>query len=134
MSRIYLDTSALIKLIVEEPESPAVSAYLDNAQQEGYELCLSRLTYTEIHCVLKRRLGTSQNWKNLVSKVMAPMQIIELSKEDYLFAAAATNTLRSLDSLHLEVARRIRATTLVTFDQELAAAAQDAGMEVPIFT
>lgn len=133
MSRIYLDTSALIKLLVEEAESPAVSAYLDKAQQAGHELCISRLTYTEIHCALKRRLGTAQDWKNLVAKVLTPIQIIELNKEDYLFAAAATNTLRSLDSLHLEIARRILATALVTFDQELAAAARAAGLEVPQF-
>lgn len=131
MSTIYIDTSALIKLIVEETQSSAVSAYLDNAFQEGHQLCISRLTHTEIHCALKRRLGHSSSWKTIVNAVTNSLKIMELTTDDYLRAANSANALRSLDSLHLEVAQRINAQVLVTFDQELAAAARETGMDVP---
>ncbi len=49
----YLDTSAAMKLLVEERESNALASYLQSAGQE-LTLVASWLLSTELHCAASR--------------------------------------------------------------------------------
>ncbi|MDD7542230.1 MAG: hypothetical protein SPK50_07875 [Mobiluncus porci] len=46
MKRIYIDTSALVKLVIEEAESDQVAKFVDAATERGDELIISRTVLT----------------------------------------------------------------------------------------
>ena len=51
----YVDTSAALKLLVEEAESGELAAVLDAAAHAGDRLVASMLLFTELHCAARRR-------------------------------------------------------------------------------
>jgi uncharacterized protein len=55
--RLYVDTSAAAKLLVDEPESDALAAFLEHALADGDTVGPSLLLETEL-----RRLGSS--WRS----------------------------------------------------------------------
>ena len=52
---IYVDTSAALKLVVEEKESTAAATYLSTAAVRGNTLVASMLLYTELRGAAHRR-------------------------------------------------------------------------------
>lgn len=61
---IYVDTSAALKLVVEEAESGPVAEFLTEAGQKGGRLVASMLLHTELHCAANRR-GLPPEWSTL---------------------------------------------------------------------
>lgn len=51
----YLETSAAMKLLVEEPESHALTTYLAEALGANGEVAAGWLLHTELHCAARRR-------------------------------------------------------------------------------
>ena len=121
----YLDTSAAMKLLVEEAESAALIAYLQSAEDER-RLVSSWLLHTELHCVANRRPDDVD--LDSVAIVLDAVTLIDLTRGDLLTAGTLPGRLRSNDALHLAVALRVGADVLVTYDVELAAAATTAGI------
>lgn len=121
---IYVDTSAALKLVVEEPESAAVAGYLSTAAREGASLVASMLLYTELHCAGKRRALPSA----LINTVLSGINLVDLGRSDLMYAAAMPGRLRSADAIHLSAAIRLQADVLVAYDVELLNAATDAGL------
>jgi hypothetical protein len=121
----YLDTSAAMKLIVEEPESEALSDEL--ASGEERRLVASWLLHTEMHCAAGRHpeavdAGAAQT-------VLEVVDLVDLTRGD-LLAAGTHAPLRSADAIHLAVALRVGCEEMVTYDEELATAARAAGLSV----
>jgi predicted nucleic acid-binding protein len=123
---IYVDTSAVLKLVVEEKESSTAATYLSTAATQGNQLAASMLLYTELHCAAHRRGIPSQ----LVNAVLAGINLVDLARSDLMYAAALPGGLRSADAIHLAAAIRLQADLLVAYDAELLAAAVDAGLNV----
>lgn len=123
---IYVDTSAALKLVLEETESAAVAEYLSTAAHGGNHLVASMLLHTELHCASKRR-GLSPE---LINTVLAGFNLVDLARSDLLYAAAMPGKLRSADAIHLATAIRLESDVLVAYDLELVAAATDAGLNV----
>ncbi|MCB0914887.1 MAG: type II toxin-antitoxin system VapC family toxin [Actinobacteria bacterium] len=121
----YLDTSAAMKLLVEEAESAALIAYLQSAEDER-RLVSSWLLHTELHCAANRRPDDVD--LDSVAIVLDAVTLIDLTRGDLLTAGTLPGRLRSNDALHLAVALRVGADVLVTYDVELAAAATTAGI------
>lgn len=121
----YLDTSAAMKLLVEEAESAALVAYLQSAEDER-RLVSSWLLHTELHCAANRRPDDVD--LDSVTIVLDAVTLIDLTRGDLLTAGTLPGRLRSNDALHLAVALRVGADVLVTYDVELAAAATTAGI------
>lgn len=121
----YLDTSAALKLILDEAESEALAAEL--SAREDRRLVSAWLLHTEMHCAAGRHpqdvdLGS-------VRAVLDTVNLIDLTRGDML-AAGTHAPLRSNDAIHLAIALRVGADELVTYDAELAAAAGAAGLAV----
>jgi uncharacterized protein len=121
----YLDTSAALKLVLDELESEALAAEL--SAREDRQLVSAWLLHTEMHCAAGRHpedieLGT-------VQAVLDAVTLIDLTRGDML-AAGTHAPLRSHDAIHLAVALRVGVDELVTYDAELAAAASAAGLTV----
>lgn len=124
MSTAYLDTSAAMKLLVEEPESAALLAELTSHQPR---LVASWLLHTEL------RSASVRNPKivdaDAVSAVLDVVDLVDLIRAD-LVATGSHVPLRSNDAIHLAVAVRLGLDQFITYDQELATAARRAGLAV----
>lgn len=121
----YLDTSAAMKLLVEESESAALVTYLQSTDEER-QLVASWLLHTELHCVANRHPDDVD--LDSVRIVLDAVSLIDLTRGDLLTAGTLPGRLRSNDAMHLAVALRVGADELVTYDTELVAAANAAGI------
>jgi uncharacterized protein len=123
---VYVDTSAVLKLLVEEKESAPTAEYVTTTLAQGNHLVASMLLYTELHCAAHRRGIPS----GLVNTVLGSINLIDLARSDLMYAAALPGRLRSADAIHLAAAIRIQADILVAFDAELVTAATNSGLNV----
>lgn len=125
MSLWYLDTSAALKLIVEEPESAALARTLDD---EAPELVACWLLETELRRVAQRvDVLTQQHVSDLLDGVGLYDVPPSLFREAGLLPGAQ---LRSLDALLVAAAIRIGVDGVVTYDARLAESAQILGLDV----
>ncbi|KRF36953.1 type II toxin-antitoxin system VapC family toxin [Nocardioides sp. Soil805] len=125
MSRWYIDTSAALKLLVEESESTALVQALDD---EAPDIVASLLLETELRRVVAREPALSQA---AVSDLLASISVFELSPSVFTEAGLLPGpTLRSLDALHLAAAIRLCVDQVVTYDRRMAGAARDLGLAV----
>lgn len=125
MTAWYLDTSAALKLIAEEPESDALARTVD-AEQPDLVACW--LLETELRRVAHRDEALTHE---LVTEFLEGISLYEvpasLFREAGLLPGAA---LRSLDALHLAAAIRIGVDQLVTYDVRMAGSARQLGLQV----
>jgi predicted nucleic acid-binding protein len=125
VSRWYIDTSAALKLVVDEVESGALSVALDT---ESPDLVACLLLETELRRVVAREPALSQG---VVSRLLEGVDVYELSPS--LFAEAGLlpgPDLRSLDALHLAAAIRLDVDGVLTYDRRMAGAAEALGLTV----
>lgn len=121
---IYADTSAILKLVVEEPESEGLAAHLYDIRAAGGHLVTSMLLYTELHCAARRRnLPYDQ-----VNDVLTGINLVDVTRSDLMYASALPGQLRSADAIHLATAIRLQADAVVAYDQELLLAAKESGL------
>ena len=123
---IYADTSAVLKLVVEDSESAAAAEYFSAAASRNDRLVASMLLYTEIHCAAHRRGFPGE----LVNAALGGINLVDLARSDLMYASALPGGLRSADAIHLASAIRLQADLLVAYDAELLSAAVDAGLNV----
>ncbi|MDV8149770.1 type II toxin-antitoxin system VapC family toxin [Arthrobacter sp. B10-11] len=121
-----MDTSAVLKLVIEEKESSSAAEYLSTAAGRGDQLVASMLLYTELHCAAHRRRLQGE----LVNSVLGAINLLDVARSDLMYAAALPGRLRSADAIHLAAAIRLQADVLVAYDAELLAAAVDAGLNI----
>lgn len=126
-SAVYLDASAVVKLVVEEAGSSQLSTYLLDRPQPA----TSRISQVEVHRAAARA-GVRRDPDRL-TMVFDALTLIEL---DATLAASAASlgpvSLRTLDAIHLATALALLPDleSFVTYDQRLAQAAASAGMPV----
>jgi len=139
---VYLDASVLLPVLVQEPATAAVEAYLTRS---GPELLISDFAAAEVASALSRlvrmrlldaedataRLGDFEIWR------AATTSTIDIQPADarlaYAFVRRFDLRLRAPDALHIAIARRLD-IALVTLDRRLADAAAELGVpaECPI--
>ena len=125
MTTAFVDASALVKLVVLEPESLAV-----------------RRWYIETEQVLTSRLGVIEAYRSITRRAHDPAHLrvilrsIEVFELDADIAARAMRVspdiLRTLDAIHIATALAIGPTldAFVTYDDRQAEAARTAGLAV----
>jgi predicted nucleic acid-binding protein len=123
---IYIDSSAIVKLVVAEPESAALRRYL---RRRG-PLVVSALARTEVGRALMA-LGPAAVRRG--TDVMARIDLIRVS--DRILADAATimpANLRSLDAIHLATIRQLGASIarVLTYDERMRQAVGGVGLTV----
>lgn len=140
---IYVDTSALVKRYLSEPGSDAFDTFF-LAQAP---LTVSRLTIVEMRCALARRRRNLQISPELEARVLDAFRLdmqdgaLEVSSflEDdltlayHLMDEVADLPLRTLDALHLAVARRHGIPAFSTADKKQADAAHKLGFTLHRF-
>jgi uncharacterized protein len=122
----YLDSSALVKLAVREPESAALRRYLRRRRP----LIASALARTE---VVRALLSLGPDAVRRGHDVLDHVGLVRIN-DRVLDAAGAMPPveLRSLDAIHLATAQLLGAdlARIVTYDDRMAAAANHLGLRV----
>jgi uncharacterized protein len=122
----YLDTSAAVKLIVDEPEAQAFRAWFAQASP-----CVSSdLMRTEL---LRATRRASLRFVPRARKVLDALALLRLPSSCFEAAALLEPIgLRSLDTLHLACALSLGDDLhgFVTYDERQAEAARQAGIRV----
>lgn len=127
---IYLDTSAIVKLVRAEPESAELVEWL-NGRDEG--TVTSALAEVETVRAVRRE---APELLAGVSSVLGQIARFEIDAAVRATAAAYPDPgLRILDAIHLATADQLRAagtsiTAFVTYDKTLARVATEAGLSV----
>lgn len=125
MKRAYFDSSAIAKLLREEPESLALVDFLE----EPMEATTSALSEVEVARALMRSGITPDE----VADALRAFIVISIDEPIRARAAAlAPPAIRSLDAIHLATALAVGADGLhlVTYDDRLADAARAHGVTV----
>jgi predicted nucleic acid-binding protein len=126
---LYVDTSALLKRVIAEPESGSLRSLLVAADASGDLLTASSLAWVEVWRAL-RRAGESDVDAAARNAVAG---IAEFPLDEVILVRArqvGPDDLRSLDAIHLASAIAVGADSLVTYDARLAAAARSVGISV----
>jgi hypothetical protein len=140
---IYFDTSALAKWYINEAKSEDVEQYI----REQGPVSISDLTVVEMRCLLARRRREKSIDAKMETEIFATFQ--EDIREKFLichqspegWAAGAVNLLsvlsdiplRTLDALHLAIAKDLTADILATADNIMASGAKAMGISVVRF-
>jgi len=126
----YLDASALVKLVREEPESAALRAYLDEV-----DLVSSELVLTEVPRAIRRAAAHEPALPTdlLIERTAELLEAVALLPLDRpLLAAAgalAEPALRALDAIHVAAAiDLVPIDAFVSYDERQSAAARLAGL------
>lgn len=127
--RAYADSSALVKLVLSEPESAALSRFLKG---RGRTLT-SRLATVEVSRAVVRSAGKSPQQASVLASLWERVDIAELDPRISVVAAGLEPVgLRSLDAIHLASALAIgdELDAFITYDVRLADAARAHGLTV----
>jgi len=126
---VYLDASAIVKLVVEERASTALASFLSSLDSDRF--VTSALSKVE---VLRALHAGGSPVRELAERQLARLNMISLS-DDVLERAsqmAPDARLRSLDALHLASAQLLAEDLrhLVTYDERMLAAGASLGLPV----
>ena len=147
VTKVYIDTSALAKCYLLEKNSQEVESFLsEKFQQDAKSLVISSLSKLELDCAINRKLRSNlidEPYKQSVIDLFA--QHIELAFYNSLRVDEAcyelarrlighiSYPLRSLDALHLAIARHANISELITADKVMAESAKTLNFSVQYF-
>jgi uncharacterized protein len=128
VSLYYADTSAVIKLLVQETRSQAFAAFYD-AQADSEWVSSALLRIELMRAVSRGRPLLLPNARDLLSAFSY------IAIDDEIVDAAMNEpdrSLRTLDAIHLATARLLgpELDAVVTYDERLARAADSAGLAI----
>jgi predicted nucleic acid-binding protein len=126
VSLVYVDTSALGRSLLEEPDKPAIDREL--------EVFASRISSSLLRVEL-RRLGLRRGMLDRVDALLARISLIPLDEEILTTAETlAPAAVATLDAIHLATAVRLAEAgtldALMTYDKQLASGAREHGIAV----
>lgn len=125
---IYIDTSALVKLLFDEPESIALTDWLSS--RTDIPKVSSDLSTVEL---LRTCLRINESMLDDARRLLDGIDLVPI--DHVVVEQAATmvpHELRSLDAIHLASALSLKAdlTDFVAYDARLCSAAAGAGLSV----
>lgn len=128
MVLLYLDSSALVKLVAREAETAALLSLLEPRP----EVASSALARVEVLRAVGRA-GGSKKSRERAREVLSRVALVAV--DDPILEAAATlgpADLRSLDAIHLATALALQPEieAIVSYDSRLNAAAKALGLSV----
>ena len=125
---VYLDASAIVKLVRREPESRALLAAL----RSWPERVTSVVSAVEVPRAV-RRAGADARSLRRADRVLDRLGLVELDAPVRARAAALEPAvLRTLDAIHIATALELApdVETLITYDRRQARSARSAGLAV----
>ena len=122
--RVYVDTSALALVLVDQPGSDSDVEWLDGSTD-----CLISSDLLELEL---RRVALRHDISlEFVARIIDGVELHTLDHSLFHMAGLLPmKQLRSLEVLHLAAALRTGASAMLTFDPRLAEACREVGLEV----
>lgn len=123
---LYADTSALVKLVIDEVESESLNRYLIAS---GFQLTSSVIAEVEL---LRTIFRVERNRIGEARELLDEMILLPLTTDvKHLAASVKPESVRSLDAIHLATAQEIQADlhALVSYDNRLLEAAGSVGID-----
>jgi predicted nucleic acid-binding protein len=123
---LYLDTSALARVLLRHPDTSLIGAEIDRF--DGY--FASRLLRTEL-----RRVALRNDLLEFVDPLLTEVSLVPID-ESILIAAETIRpaTIKTLDAIHLATIVRLAeigsVDAVMTYDARLAEAVRERGLEV----
>jgi uncharacterized protein len=124
---IYLDTSAALKLVIPEAETPALEKWI--AERAAVPRVSSRLLRIEMLRSVARNAPGRVSRANVILSSIAALSIDDITHTAEVIGDGA---LPSLDAIHLATAHELRTelTAFVCYDKRLADSARTLGLPV----
>jgi uncharacterized protein len=124
---IYLDTSAAIKLVMPEAETPALELWI--TERVGVPRVSSRLLRIEM---LRSVARYAPDLADRANAVLSSIVLVNLDDIAPTAEVIGDRTLRSLDAIHLATAHVLRTelTAFVCYDKRLSESARALGLPV----
>jgi predicted nucleic acid-binding protein len=123
---LYADSSALVKLVIEEPES----ASLERHVQDRRLLATSRVALVEV-ARATAIANPAPEVQAEAGRLLRSCLLVDVTDALLRSAAGLTSAaVRTLDAIHLASALRIEPDELVAYDRRLLAAAAELGLTV----
>ena len=119
--KVYVDTSAAVKLLRQEAESAAMQAF---ANRTDVELVSTLLLETE----LRRFVNRQQINQTEVTNVLDGISLFSLEDADFVSAGLLPGILRSLDALHVQGALVLGVDQVATYDAQMTTACAAVGL------
>jgi predicted nucleic acid-binding protein len=124
---VYLDSSALVKLVLPEPETASLLLTL----REWPDRVTSEISVVEV-IRAAQRASLRAEVRRRARSVMAALHLLRM--EESILESASTLAparLRTLDSIHLASALSLETVAgMIVYDSRLAQAARDSGLKV----
>lgn len=124
---VYLDTSAFVKLVISEPETPALVTALTP------KTVLVASEILEVEALRATRKATGEDGATAARTQLAGVRLLPLTDQIRRRACELPPpTLRSLDAIHIATALDLgeRLTCMYAYDVRMATAASEAGLRV----
>ncbi|MGX6447264.1 type II toxin-antitoxin system VapC family toxin [Patulibacter sp. S7RM1-6] len=131
--RVYVDSSALLKRVFEEPESAALVAALQRHVDAGDALLSSSLAWVEVSRAVLAAADREAAIPAGELTAVALSGVLEAPLDGQVTALARRlppPVLRTLDALHVATAVLLDADLVVAYDDRLIAAARHHGLDV----
>ncbi|TNC28187.1 type II toxin-antitoxin system VapC family toxin [Amycolatopsis alkalitolerans] len=128
--RVYLDSSALLKRVIDEPESEYLRVALRDHVDQHAALVSSRLASIEVSRAIRARFATGYAAAaDFVDDAMSG--VAEYSVGDEVVSLSQRlnpNRFRSLDVIHVASAMLLDADLVITYDDRMADAGEQNGL------
>jgi predicted nucleic acid-binding protein len=125
VSLVYVDSSALIKLLILESESATVLEALNEHLSDGSHIATSALAKIELNRVRVRidRSGPAEARFTVedVDAILDSVALIQITDEVLDDASKIEHHVKSLDAIHVATAMQLRdeLSSVITFDENM---------------
>jgi uncharacterized protein len=124
---VYADSSALVKLIIREPETESLRRELSDEPV----VVTTVLAQVEVRRAVRIHTRASREADEKVRQLFATCRLLGVTRAVLELAGdLGSKLLRSLDAIHLASALRVEPEVVVTYDRRLAEAAVAARLRV----
>ncbi len=130
MAIFYADTSALVKLVSEEPESESLRAFLADVKLVSSEMVLTEIPRAVRRAVMRDPALSLDLLLERAARLVDALALRPVDRDLLAGAGAlAEPALRSIDAIHVASAiDLVPIEAFVTYDERQAAAARLAGL------
>jgi predicted nucleic acid-binding protein len=126
----YLDSSALVKLVIDEPESAGLRAFLEDADLVSCELALTEVPRAILRAAADDPRLPLDVLFTRAGEILEAVALLPLDRELLVAAGVlAEPALRALDAIHVAAASALSPLdAFLSFDERQAAAARLTGL------
>ncbi len=128
--RVYLDSSAVLKRVLDEPDAEACQAALDELADDGAAFVSSTLAWVEVSRAMRvrREAEGPRRIIELIEIALSGIDEFPISEQVVDIAQRlGPASIRTLDAIHLASASLLGADLVCAYDQRLLEAAEELG-------